>query len=342
LNYEYLASFYSQLSMIFKSGIPAAAGFLLLAEQEKDSGYRSLLNTLYQYIEQGMPVHRAMKETGVFSDYMVNMVELGEYTGKLDDVFSSLSDYCRWQYRIARAIREAFSYPLLLLVTMLAVFVIMITKVLPIFKDVLAQFGVVLTPMAAALLGFGETLKDNWQLILAVVAVLTVLAVLIAVIPFWRRRFSAFWGRILLHTGVGKKTLSARFSAAMSMIVSTGMDMEASVEMVEKFFTGFAGAERVAMCRKLVLEGGSLSEAVSEAKLLESTYAKILAVAIRTGKMDTAMVEIASQCEEDMYASLDRLTGRIEPVVVVLMAVMVGVVMLSVLLPLLDILSALG
>jgi len=328
--------------MIFKSGIPPSEGFLLLAEQEKDADCRAFLNALYQHVEQGMPVHRAMKETGAFSDYMVNMAELGEYTGKLDEVFSSLSEYCRRQYRIARAIREAFSYPLLLLVTMLAVFVVMIIKVLPIFQDVLAQFGLVLTPVAAALLGFGEALKGNWRLILVVAAILAALAIMMASIPSWRRRFSTYWRRVALRTNAGKKTLSARFSAAMSMIASTGMDMEASMEMVEKFFAGFAGAERVGICRKLVMEGRSLAEAVSETGLLEPVYAKMLAVAVKTGKMDSAMSEIASQCEEEMYTSLDRLTGSIEPAIVVLMAVMVGIIMLSVLLPLLDILSALG
>lgn len=137
----YLPVFCRELYQLVRSGIPLGEGLAMLREDETDPDARSWLDALCRFIEEGMPLAAALRETEAFPAYMTDMVALAEDTGRLEDVLLSLQRHYDRQLRMAADIRGAVAVPVTLLAVMVAVVVLLMTQVLPVFDRVFAQLG---------------------------------------------------------------------------------------------------------------------------------------------------------------------------------------------------------
>ena len=152
------------LKLIIKAGIPMSEGFLMLSEDERDLGRKTLLKDIYRQLDTGEPLYISMKSTVAFPKYMTDMVEIGERTGKLEDVFGSLTGYYVQQEQISKNIKNAVLYPAILLIIMLFVIIVLVTEILPVFHDVYTQLGSTMPAAATAIMNFGIALSQYWYI----------------------------------------------------------------------------------------------------------------------------------------------------------------------------------
>ena len=322
----YLSTFCMELSLLLESGIPADEGIDMLTADETDREVLSVLGRVKESLGKGEFLSEALTETEAFPEYLLDMVKLGEETGRTSTVLASLSRYYDRRERLSRAVRSAVIYPCILAVLMLAVIVIIITKVLPVFGNVAEQMGVQLGGAAGFFTGFGKFLSQ-YSIWLALV----LLAALIVGAVIFRFKFSGSrWGMSIA---------AARFSAAMAMGVSSGLGIDRSLTLAEKLAGNPVLGERIAVCRKLMEEGTPFSAAVSQSKVYRAFYAKMLSVGAATGAVDTIMQEIADRYEDEVSDELNNAINRLEPILVIVMSVLVGMILLSVMLPLTSIMT---
>ena len=336
LNDSYLSVFCFEMAELLGSGILAGEGFLLLSEQEPDAAIKKQLSDIYDETFTGGRVCDAMERTGLFPEYMLRMIRVGEETGSLEKVFRSLSAYYDRQEKLKRTIRSAVAYPLLLFVIVLAVFFVFLTEVLPIFNNVFTQIGAEMTPIAVAFLNVGLWLSRAKWWILGVVVVIAVVAVLFFTVPSLRERLPKLLGR-----KINRKIETARLASALSLAVSGASDIDEAVNMAKDFVTGTEGEAQVDACRELLSSGKPFAEAAGSVGLFEPIYCRMLSIGERAGSTDEVMQTIAGRTEEDMNRAVDQLTGRIEPAAVIILSVLVGLLLLSVMLTLVGIMSAL-
>ena len=135
----YISVFCMEMYLIIRAGIPFSEGVALLRDDEKDSYSRTVLDHLYQQLELGEPVAAAMRAAGGFPVYVIEMVEIGQRTGHLEDVFKALAGYYERLEQLQKSVRNAMMYPAVLLVMMLFVVLVLLIKVLPIFREVYQQ-----------------------------------------------------------------------------------------------------------------------------------------------------------------------------------------------------------
>lgn len=340
---QYLPIFCRELHQLVRTGIPLAEGLTMLREDETDPDTRSWLEALCRSTEEGLPLASALRETGAFPAYMTDMVSLAEETGRLEDVLLSLQRHYDRQLRMAADIRGAVAVPVTLFAVMVAVVVLLVTQVLPVFDRVFAQLGVRMGAVATGMMNAGAVLAKAGTGLAVVLVILAAAALVVALVPSLREKFVTGFCRSFGGRGILGQMAAARFASSMSMAVASGLSMEESVALSAKLCGGAREIdEKTERCRKEIEEGGSPADALADSGLFSGRDCRLLKLAEQTGSLPDTLEDLAQRQEEESLRRIDRTVGAIEPAIVVITSALAGVILLSVMLPLMGLLSTIG
>lgn len=340
---QYLPIFCRELHQLVRTGIPLAEGLTMLREDETDPDTRSWLEALCRSTEEGLPLASALRETGAFPAYMTDMVSLAEETGRLEDVLLSLQRHYDRQLRMAADIRGAVAVPVTLFAVMVAVVILLVTQVLPVFDRVFAQLGVRMGTVATGMMNAGAVLAKAGTGIAVVLVAAAAAALVVALVPALREKFAAGFRRSFGGRGILGQMAAARFASSMSMAVASGLSMEESVALSAKLCGGAKEIdEKTERCRKEIEEGGSPADALAGSGLFSGRDCRLLKLAEQTGSLPDTLEDLAQRQEEESLRRIDRTVGAIEPAIVVITSALAGVILLSVMLPLMGLLSTIG
>ena len=340
---QYLPIFCRELYQLVRTGIPIAEGLSMLREDETDSDARSWLDALCTSTEEGMPLAAALRESGAFPAYMTDMVALAEETGRLEDVLLSLQRHYDRQLRMAADIRGAVAVPVTLFAVMVAVVILLVTQVLPVFDRVFAQLGVRMGAVATGMMNAGAVLAKAGTGIAIALVVIAAAALAVALARPLREKFTAWFRRSFGGRGILGQMAVSRFASSMSMAVASGLSMEESVALSAKLCGGAREIdEKTEQCRKDIEEGGSPADALAKSGLFSGRDCRLLKLAEQTGSLPDTLEDLAQRQEEESLRRIDRTGGAIEPAIVVITSALAGVILLSVMLPLMGLLSTIG
>jgi type IV pilus assembly protein PilC len=342
LTNEYLSIFCTEMAIIYQSGFPLADGVMMLLDDADKSG-RLVLSKVLEGLQDGLPLSGALEKTGFFPAYLIGMVEVGEAAGRPAETLVALAAYYDRMDRMAVSAKNAVFFPLILLAMMVAVVLILIIQVLPIFDDVFGRLGARLSPLAAALMDIGQWLGDGAIVIAIVFGALFVFVMLLWLFPGLRDSlFSAIKNRWGGH-GIFGDAASAHFVSSMALSMASGLNTEDSLKMSASISGGARTIdERNAQCITSVRDGSTLAEAMGEAKILTQREMRMLALGLKGGMGDSTMADIARKKERYLQDRINRLINRVEPTLVIAASVIVGVILLSVMLPLVGIMASIG
>ena len=340
---DYLPVFCKELHGLVRAGIPISEGLRLLLEDEKDPRVLSWLESLHAFTQEGMPLSRALGETGAFPAYMTDMVSLAEGTGRLEDALRSLSTYYERRIRMREDVKSAVTVPVVLLAVMIAVVVLLVTRVLPVFNGVFAQLGARMGAVATGMMNAGAALAKAGTGLAAVLAAIAVIVLIVVLVPALREKCAAGFRSRFGGRGILGRMAVSRFASSMAMAVASGMSMEESVELSAKLCGGAKEIdEKTAKCREAILDGAAAGDALADSGLFSGRDCRLMKLAEQTGSLHEALEDIAARQEEESLRRIDRLVGAIEPAIVVITSVLAGVILISVMLPLMGLLSTAG
>ncbi len=329
----------SELGSIIKSGITVSDGLFMLAQEEEDKDAKRVLEKMLNTLENGGSVYDAFESTGAFPSYLLEMIAIGEKTGRIEAVLFSLSSYYARQDELSGAIRSAVIYPAVLLVTVFAVIIILVTYVLPVFSEVFAQLGLTMSDPSVWVMTVGASISRIAVVVIAVIAALLIIGVILyRLVPKFKKAVLS----AASHTKTAKALYSARFANALSMTLSSGMDIDESVAMSEKLIENPIMLSKIHQVRKDMSDGASFVDAVSRAQLFSKVYTRMISIGFNTGSIDSVMEDIAKSNEGKVNSVMQTAVSRFEPAMVIIMAITVGFILLSVMLPLLGIMTVIG
>lgn len=334
----YLSVFCSELSAIMRAGITVSDGMLMLAEDEIDNNKRKVLISMVDGIEHGQNLHEAFEKTDMFPVYMIEMLEIGEKTGRMEAVLASLSVYYNRQQQILSSLKSAVIYPAVLIAMLLAVVLVLITKVLPIFNDVFNQLGINMSPAAIAMMNFGNIISSSIVYILGIIIILVLLIIILSRIQSVRKTINNLLGKMKL----ARNFSTVRFASTLSMTISSGLNIDESLEMSRKLIKNPGMQKKISDCQKLMAEGASFANSIVKTGIFPSVYSRMITIGFKTGQIDGVISDIAKKAESSFESSVEHKMGRIEPTLVIIMSVIVGFILLSVMLPLMGIMSSIG
>lgn len=337
-----LSSFCMQLSWIVKAGISVQEGIEMMTADIDNSQGRDILSLLQSSLEEGSGLALALQKTRCFPEYMVHMVEIGETSGRLEEALESLGEYYERSHSIAKSLRYAVTYPAIMIVMMGIVIWVLIQKVLPIFKQVFSQLGSEISGSAQHFFNFGELLgRYSFGLILLILAGVLLFAVLRNT-----KVGKSLTARLLKGSFITKrlsaKISAGRFASAMAMTLASGLDIDQSIEMSEQILVDSVIKEKITRLKKQMAEGDSFGEAVAKAEIFSVTHGHMILVGFKTGSVEQVMSKIARWYEDEVQEEIIQLLSIIEPTLVAVLAVIVGMVLLSVMLPLMGIMTSIG
>lgn len=337
-----IAAFCRQTALIIQAGITPAEGMDILIHDTIHESGKALLQEISDACNQGSNFYQALEGTGVFPPYVVKLVALGEESGNLDSVLFSLADYYEREESISDNIRSAVTYPLIMIGMMLLIILVLIIKVLPIFQQVFEQLGTQMTPLAESLMHTGNVLSQYAIAIFVVFLFLTVFCIIAYKTPLGKTSIKRFLASFPLTKSFYDKVAAGRFASGMYLCFTSGMDTYHGLDMIAEIVENDEMAHKISLCKDEMEQHADLPEALAKAQIFSNLYSRMIAVGFRSGSIDTVMKRIASHYEEETDKQLARIVSIIEPTLVIILSLIVGIILLSVLLPLMGIMSSIG
>lgn len=337
-----LSAFCLQISILLKAAVPLDEGLYLMAEDAQTEEEKKLLHTMGEDVELGDPFFESLERTGAFPPYVVRMAKLGQQSGTLDQMMESLADYYEKEYYMMKNIRNAITYPVMMVGMLLIVLFVLFTRVMPVFEQVYAQLGVQMSPLSQAASRLGGILSGA----ALVVFVLLAVAVLIAAIAAGAGKELTIAHKLMERLKRNSKTALAaagrRFTAVLALTIRSGMELDKGMELARELVDNGTVAEKIDICSEKLQLGEGYYEAMKESGLFSSFHIQLIKVGVRSGKMDEVLQEISDDYEQQADTSIDAMVARLEPTLVAVLAVAVGLILLSVMLPLAGILAGVG
>lgn len=339
-----VSAFCESMAMMVQSGIQMDEAVVLLMQgqgQGRGGILEQGLAVMKEETEQGRSLSNAMKASGIFPGYAVQMIAAGETTGRLEDVLFRLSGYYAEQSTMAGKLKNAVTYPAVMMVMIIAVLGVMLTMVLPSFTDVYDQ----LTGSLAA----SSYSYIRWAYVFCwiALAVMTVLAVvLIAGYILWNGSGRELVEKALRKIPVCSAILEGmgmfRFTAALSTFLASG-EMQDTAVIESMGMTDYKPVEeKLRRCVSHMEEGHSIAQAAYQEALFEPVYGRMLLAGERSGNLEKVLMRLNGLLEEHCTRLVDRLVGIVDPLLSGILMLTVGVSLLSVMLPLIGMMNSIG
>lgn len=339
---EETSAFCEQIAMLLNSGIPLYDGIYMLFVEMEDKKTKAVLEELTNHMKNNMSLHEALKKVGSFPEYMIRMVKVGEYSGKLEEVMRSLANYYERETNVKISIRNAITYPIILYFMMSIILLTLVWKILPLFEGMFYELNMEIATSTKRMMTIGITAGT-------VIATITcVIVVLILFTMLWRktktgdRVLKEFINKSSVTSKLAEDIAIEKFISGMSLMISSGMNMNDALEIIKDITNHSKVKEKIAICQEKVKDNVAIEDAIHEAGLLVGMESRMIHIASKTGATDTAFSKLSEQYNVKTTNKLIKLSSVIETVLVVCLTVMVGGVLISVMLPLVSMISSIG
>ncbi len=336
-----IATFCGQISLILKAGIPLYDGMDTLCESCEDTNARGLFEVISKGVKDTGSLYKAVKKVGVFPDYMVNMVHIGEESGKLDDVLKSLTIYYEREAKIKKSIKSAVTYPILLILMMAAIIAVLVTRVMPIFENVFDNLGTEMSSSGKAIMNAGLNIGIGAFIFVGIIIVIMLVCYIIYKCGGQNFLFKVAT-KLPLLKGLNDKLASGRFASVISMMLSSGYDIEKALEMAPGIVTDKLAKEKIEKCGELLKSGSSFPEALMQINMFTGLQNRMINVGFKAGQLDSVMQHMSDIYDEEVDDAIEKLLAYIEPAIVAVLSLIIGGILLSVMLPLASIMSSIG
>ena len=337
-----VSAFCESMGMMVRAGIQTDEAVALLGEHHTTGGVlETAIEGMKEKLEMGSTLSAAMRETGIFPEYALQMIAAGETSGRMEDVLFRLSRYYADQKTISEKLKSAVTYPAAMLILIIAVLAVMLTMVLPAFSDVYENLT---GSLQASTYGYIRwAYAFCW---IALVAMVLMAVLLLGGLFLWNNGKKKTVEGWLRHVPICRQILDNmgmfRFTSALGMFLASG-EMQDIAVIDSIAMTDCASVEeKLKRCVARMEEGHSISQAAYDEQLFEPVYGRMLLAGERSGNMESVLERLTGLLEENAAHLVDRLVGIVDPLLSGVLMITVGLSLLSVMLPLIGMMNAVG
>jgi type IV pilus assembly protein PilC len=326
--------FARQFATMINAGLPIIQCLELLSSEEPNKTFKKIIITVKDDIEGGVSLSDALKKhPEVFDELFINLVAAGEAGGILDVILNRLSAYMEKAMKLKAKVKGAMTYPAATLVIAMAVTVLLLYKVVPVFEEMFSGFGSALPGPTQVLVNMSRFVQNN---------ILYMIAGLVIAVIAYKRYYKTERGRLQIDTLVLKapvfgillkKVAVAKFSRTLSTMMSSGVPILDGLEIVSKTAGNKVVENALMETRKSISEGKTIAEPLSESGIFPSMVVSMISVGENTGALDAMLGKIADFYDDEVDAAVDAMTALLEPFMLVFLGGVVGGMLIALYLP---------
>ncbi len=339
-----LAVFTRQFSVMIDAGLPILQCLEVLAGQAQNKVFQRTLTAVRDDVEAGSSLAGALrKHPRVFDDLYCNLVAAGEAGGILDTILQRLAAYLEKLLKLRRAVRSALTYPAAVIVIAGIVVWVILTYVIPTFRDLFSELGATLPLPTRIVIALSNFLGRYGWIVLGLLAL-----AFFALRRWYKTTRSGRWtvDRLLLRTpvlgGVLRKIAVARFCRTMATLISSGVPIIEALEVTAKTSGNAVVEEAVLKVRTEVEAGRGIAESMDRTGVFPAIVTHMVSVGEQTGALDTMMNKVAEFYEEEVDAAVEGFMALIEPAMIAFLGLVIGSIVVSMYLPIFGLVSKIG
>ena len=335
-----LAVFCKQFHTMLDAGLSIVRCLDVLAAQTENKTLKKAISLVADNVQKGMTLSEAMAlQPKVFPKILVNMVEAGEVSGDLDGILEKMAVHFEKENKIESKVKSSTVYPIALLVVTICVVVFMIVFVLPTFISMFEGSGTELPGATQLLINLSNSMRSKWYVYLGVVA-----AVVLGVKAFTssergRRTFDFIKLKLPVISTTTVKVVTSRFTRTLSTLISSGIPLLRSMEVVSKVVDNSVVEQRIKDSIEDIRRGIPLSRAVKEVGLFPPMVDSMIRIGEESGALDDILLKTADFYDEEVEVALTRMTTLIEPIMIVFMALIIGFIVIAMYMPMFEVIT---
>jgi type IV pilus assembly protein PilC len=337
-----LMIFTRQLATLIDAGLPLLRGLTVLAKQEKDVVLRNTINSLADAVQGGSTFSESMgQHPRIFNKLYINMVKAGELGGVLELVLNRLAEFQEKAQKIKNKVVAAMAYPVIVLVIAIAIMLFLLAFIVPkfeqIFKDMLGNKP--LPALTQMVIDASNLVKSNWYWLLAGVIVCTIVYKLIARSPGGRVMIDRLKLRLPLLGDLSRKSAISRFSRTLGTLVTSGVPILQALNITRDTAGNAIIADAVTKVHDAVKEGESIVQPLEASGVFPPMVISMVDVGEETGQLPEMLMKIAEVYDDEVDNAVEGLTSLLEPIMIVILALIVGTIVIALFMPLISIIQ---
>lgn len=336
-----LAVFCRQFGSILAAGVPVISALQMLTDQTENKNLRAAIKEVQLDVEKGETLAGAMRnQNEIFPPMLINMIEAGEASGSLEISLSRMSVHFEKDAKLQATVKKALVYPAVVLTVAIAVIIIMLVVVIPQFQEMFEEVGSDLPAMTLMIVGMSNAIRSFWWLFLLIIICIGVAINTYRKTPNGERLFSKIALTMPLFGSLTIKSSSARLARTLSTLMAAGIPLIDAVEITSRIMSNAIVRQCLDDTKEEVSRGVPLSTPLQESGLFPAMVHHMTKIGEETGNVEGMLEKVADYYDEEVENATEALMSIMEPLIIVLLAVIVGFILLAIYTPMLKLYDA--
>lgn len=335
--------FCRQFVSIISAGVSIINALEMMRDQTENRTLKKALGEVYEDVSKGESMAGAMKKhSKVFPSMLCNMVEAGEASGSMEVAFERMAVQFEKENKLKQSVKKAMIYPIVLLVVMVGVLFLMMIWVIPNFMGMFAELDTELPPITQAVVNMSDFVIAKWWLILLVVAAAIALFKAYAASPSGKFVLGGIALKIPVFGKLQTKSECARLGRTLCTLLGAGVPMMDAIEITGRSMENVHYKKAMMDAKDQVMRGMALSRPLKTCGLFPPMVVHMVSIGEETGNIETMLENVANYYEDDVQVATEQVMALMEPMIIVVMALVVGVLIMAIMQPMLTLYESIG
>lgn len=338
-----IAIFCRQFSFILAAGINILRALEIVKEQTDNKKLRKILDKIFEDVQRGQTLSEAMKSHKELPVMLINMIEVGEASGTLDRVMTRMASYYDKEHIQRQKIRQALTYPSIVSVFAFLVVILLVVKVLPTFTEMFDQFPNAQLPTPTKIvMGISDFIIQKWWLLIGIIAALSAAFKIYVKSEEGAYLYDSIKIKLPVFGKMFSKVIVSRFARTFGMLMGSGVPLMQSVDICAEIVGNKVYGMILRNLRGEVEKGASIGHVLEKDKLFPAMLTQMIIIGEESGTLDSVLEKTADYYDGEIESTTAQLTAMLEPIIIIFLAVVVGFIVVSIILPIFDMYNAMS
>lgn len=333
-----IAIFCKQFSAVVTAGISVMRGLEIVKEQTENQKMKTTLEEVFNDVQKGKNLSGAMAKHTVFPSMLISMIEVGEASGTLDHILERMADYYDKEFKLNQKVKQAVTYPIVVSIFAVLVVIFLVVKVIPVFVGILSSYGNNSLPLPTRIvLGINYSLTHKWWLFILIIAIIIFSIKSAKKNSSFNNKFDDFKLKMPIFGKINRKIVTSRFARTFGILMGSGVPLFESLVICSRVMGNSVVSDALDSTREEIKKGAGIGDTLGKKKIFPIMLTQMIKIGEESGSLDDVLGKTAEFYDSEVETATNQLTTLIEPIIIVILGFVVGFIIISIMLPMVEI-----